>query len=54
MTQKNPADLVHVQVDFESEEHARFIVLGLGSRAKVVKPEALRLWVQAEAAAMIQ
>ncbi|HEX4286827.1 MAG TPA: YafY family protein [Terracidiphilus sp.] len=54
VTQKNPADLVHVQVDFESEEHARFIVLGLGSRAKVVKPEALRLWVQAEAAAMIQ
>lgn len=45
-------DRVHLQVAFESEDHARFIVLGLGSRAQVMKPDALRQWVRAEAEAI--
>lgn len=54
VAQKLPGDRLQMQVEFESEEHARFIVLGMGSRAQVLKPEALRLWVQTEAAAMAQ
>jgi hypothetical protein len=47
-------DHVLLEVVFESEAHARFMVLGLGSRAQVVKPEALRQWVQSEAAVISQ
>jgi predicted DNA-binding transcriptional regulator YafY len=38
-----------LEVDFESEAMAQFIVLGFGSRASVVEPESLRQWVEAEA-----
>jgi predicted DNA-binding transcriptional regulator YafY len=38
-----------LEVDFESEAMAQFIVLGFGSRARVVEPESLRQWVEAEA-----
>jgi predicted DNA-binding transcriptional regulator YafY len=48
------SDRILLEVVFDSEEHARFTVLGLGSRAKVVKPEALRQWVRAEAEAVAQ
>jgi predicted DNA-binding transcriptional regulator YafY len=37
------------EVEFDTEQEARFVVLGLGSQVQVVKPEDLRLWVQAEA-----
>ncbi len=47
-----PADWVLLQAAFESERHARFTVLGLGSAVRVVKPDALRQWVQSEAAAV--
>src|SRR5581483_7083216 len=33
------ADRILLEAVFDSEEHARFTVLGLGSRAKVIKPE---------------
>jgi predicted DNA-binding transcriptional regulator YafY len=46
---KDSGDRIHLQVDFESEEHARFIVLGFGSAVRVLNPEALRQWVRAEA-----
>ena len=41
---------IHAQ--FEDEEQALFIVLGFGSRAKVVQPETLGARVRAEVAAM--
>ncbi len=44
-----PADNVLVEADFDSEAHARFIVLGFGSAVRVLKPDPLRRWVQAEA-----
>ncbi len=45
-------DRVQLNIAFESEDHARFIVLGLGSRAQVIKPEGLRQWLRAEAEAI--
>ena len=51
---KDPGDRLHLQVDFESEDHARFMVLGFGAAVIVLKPEPLRQWVQAQAAAIIQ
>jgi predicted DNA-binding transcriptional regulator YafY len=41
-----------LQVDFDDEHQARFFVLGLGSSARVLDPEPLRSWVQAEAKEM--
>ena len=38
-----------LEVDFDNEAMAQFIVLGLGSRATVLEPESLRRWVEAEA-----
>jgi len=40
---------VSLQVEFGGESEARFIVLGLGSAVQVVKPVALREWVQEQA-----
>ena len=51
---KDTDDLLLLEVVFDSEEHARFTVLGLGSRAKVIRPESLRQWIRAEAEAMAQ
>jgi predicted DNA-binding transcriptional regulator YafY len=48
------SDRVQLQVDFESEDHARFIVLGFGSAVRVLEPEALRQRVQTEALAICQ
>jgi predicted DNA-binding transcriptional regulator YafY len=39
-----------LQANFDAEEQARFMVLGLGSRVRVVEPEELRQWVRAEIA----
>jgi len=41
-----------MQVDFESEEQALFVALGLGARARVIEPTALRDKVAAEVRAM--
>lgn len=54
VSSKDPGDRIHLQVDFESEDHARFMVLGFGAAAIVLKPEPLRQWVQAQAAAILQ
>jgi predicted DNA-binding transcriptional regulator YafY len=43
---------VAIHAQFEDEEQALFIVLGFGSRARVIEPETLRARVQAEFAAM--
>jgi predicted DNA-binding transcriptional regulator YafY len=40
---------VILQVDFDGEREARFIVLGLGSEALVLEPDSLRQWVENEA-----
>jgi predicted DNA-binding transcriptional regulator YafY len=37
------------EVDFDDERQARFFVLGLGSSVRVLEPEPLRNWVEAEA-----
>jgi len=43
---------VVLQVDFDHDREARFIVLGLGSAVQVVEPESLRQWVEDEARAV--
>ena len=43
---------VVMRAEFESEEQARFIVLGLGTQACVVEPEGLRAWAQDEIKSM--
>ena len=43
---------VTLQADFDAAEHARFVVLGLGSHVRVVMPEELRQWVRAESEKM--
>jgi predicted DNA-binding transcriptional regulator YafY len=40
---------VVLQVDFDNDREARFIVLGLGSAVRVLEPESLRDWVEDEA-----
>jgi len=47
-------DRIEVQAEFESESQARFLVLGLGTGARVVKPETLRQWLGAEARAVAE
>lgn len=42
---------VDLRVQFEHEEEACFVALGLGSRAEVIAPESLRLRVEADLAA---
>ena len=44
---------ITLRVQFDTEDHARFIVLGLGPRVDVVEPEVLRARVLAEAAAVL-
>jgi len=51
---KDPGDRVLLEAIFDSEAHARFTVLGLGSRARVLKPEALRHWVLTEASVIAE
>ncbi len=43
---------VVVRAEFSDEREARFMVLGFGSRARVVEPEDLREWVTQEVEAM--
>ena len=43
---------VALEVDFDDERQARFFVLGLGSAARALEPEALRNWVETEAREM--
>jgi predicted DNA-binding transcriptional regulator YafY len=45
-------DLVTLEADFEGEGQARFVVLGLGSAVKVLKPSELKRWVKKEISAM--
>jgi predicted DNA-binding transcriptional regulator YafY len=42
---------VTVRAEFESEEHARFVMLGMGTRARVIEPVELGRSVAAEVAA---
>ena len=46
------ANRVVLRVSFDSENEARFIVLGLGSAVRVMEPAGLREWVEAEARAV--
>jgi predicted DNA-binding transcriptional regulator YafY len=46
---KPPSGSVVLEVDFDNDREARFIVLGLGSAVRVLEPESLRHWVAAEA-----
>lgn len=41
-----------LEVDFDDEGQARFFVLGLGSSVRVLEPEPLKTWVEAEARQM--
>jgi predicted DNA-binding transcriptional regulator YafY len=41
-----------LEVDFDDERQARFFVLGLGSAVRVLEPELLKQWVEAEAGQM--
>jgi predicted DNA-binding transcriptional regulator YafY len=45
---------LNVRIQFESEEHARFVVLGLGRAADVVEPVELREYVHREAEAIVK
>ena len=47
-----PEDWVVLRMDFDAEEHARFVVLGFGSRIRVLAPQELRQWVRAEVEGM--
>jgi predicted DNA-binding transcriptional regulator YafY len=46
---KDNAGKIALQVDFDNEAQAQFIVLGLGAAVRVLEPEPLRNWVEAEA-----
>jgi predicted DNA-binding transcriptional regulator YafY len=50
--QNAPPDWTAMQVDFESEEQALFLTLGLGARVRAIGPPALRERVAAELRAM--
>jgi predicted DNA-binding transcriptional regulator YafY len=47
-----PAGWSAMRVDFESEEQALFVALGMGARVRVMEPEELRQRVAAETKAM--
>lgn len=47
-------DRITLNVDFDGENHATFVVLGLGPRVEVIAPPALRARVAAEIAAMFR
>jgi predicted DNA-binding transcriptional regulator YafY len=44
---------VTLQAEFEDEEQACFAMLGMGARAEVIAPDALRERVRAGAAAVL-
>jgi predicted DNA-binding transcriptional regulator YafY len=46
-------DLVTLRAEFEDEEHACFVMLGMGARGEVIEPAALRERVLAGAAALL-
>ena len=47
-----PEGWITLQMDFDAQGHARFTVLGMGTRARVLEPKELRDWVRTEAEAM--
>ena len=49
---KAGADREAREVDFDDERQARFFVLGLGAAVRVLEPEPLRCWVDAELSEM--
>ena len=49
---KAEADRVMLQVDFDNDREARFIVLGFGSAVRVIEPESLRQGIEEEARAV--
>ncbi len=59
MTKPVPSDVadpegwVTLRAEFDDEEHACFVVQGLGGRVEVLEPAALRERVLASAAAVI-
>ena len=52
-TQNLPTDWEILDIHFEGEEHARFLVLGFGPRVRVLEPATLREKIQAEANALL-
>lgn len=50
----DPEGWITVRAEFDDEEHACFVVQGLGGRAEVLEPEALRERVVASAASVIK
>jgi predicted DNA-binding transcriptional regulator YafY len=52
MRVEDSGDWITLKAEFEAESEARFIVLGFGSRVRVVAPTELQQWVQTEAHAM--
>jgi predicted DNA-binding transcriptional regulator YafY len=48
-----PGEWEILQIRFEAEDHARFLILGFGPRARVLEPPSLRTLVHAEAAAIL-
>jgi predicted DNA-binding transcriptional regulator YafY len=46
---KAEAERLLLQVDFDNDREAKFIILGLGAAVRVLEPESLRHWVEAEA-----
>jgi predicted DNA-binding transcriptional regulator YafY len=53
LTQNLPETWETLQIRFESEEHARFLVLGFGPRIRVLEPATLREKIHAEATALL-
>jgi predicted DNA-binding transcriptional regulator YafY len=52
-TQNLPETWETLHIRFESEEHARFLVLGFGHRVRVLSPTTLREKIHAEATALL-
>ncbi len=51
--QRDPDDWVTLRAEFEDEQHACFMTLGMGARAEVLEPATLRERVIASAAAVV-
>jgi hypothetical protein len=47
-----PEDWVTLKADFEDEEFARFVVLGLGARVRAIEPPEFCRAISAEVTAM--
>jgi predicted DNA-binding transcriptional regulator YafY len=52
-SKQTPEKWVTVQVEFDSEEHARFVVLGFAARARVLAPVSLQKLVKEAASATL-